>query len=288
MTPGRLGTAARSSRTRARRPGRRSSSAWRLGRAARAARPRATAPSPRRERVAGLARGAASASSIAARQRVAVGQVDALPQRRVGARDARRVAEARPGRRQPLAAQRPRRLADEDVGEHVRQVRDGGHQAVVRLGVDDRRARAEAGDRPVQALEQHPRARRGRRQVPGLVVEEVLAGVLDAGRLAAGQRMAADEALVVAPGDDRALRRADVGHHAGVRRRRPGPRRRVCGQRVDGHGDERGVGAGQRLGQAGARLVERAVRPAPARRADPPRARGRPGAGARPGRSTRR
>ena len=71
------------------------------------------------------------------------------------------------------------------------------HQAVVGLRVDRGRARAEASQQRVQALvEDAGGALRRRRQVPGGAVEQVLAGVLDAGRLGARQRVAADEALV--------------------------------------------------------------------------------------------
>ncbi len=147
-------------------------------------------------------------------QRVAVGRVDAAPQAGVGAGDARRVAEARAGGRRALAAERVERLGHEDVGHDVRQVADGGHHAVVDVGVDDGGPRAEPGEQPVQALEQRALGRRGRGQVPGGAVEEVLARVLDAGRLRARQRVAADEARVARGVDDRALGRADVGDDA--------------------------------------------------------------------------
>ena len=60
----------------------------------------------------------------------------------------------------------------------------------------------------------------GRRQVPGGVLEEIGAGVLDARRLRARQRVAADEARVVDAPHERPLDRADVGHHAVRPRRR--------------------------------------------------------------------
>ena len=52
--------------------------------------------------------------------------------------DAGRVAEARADARQRSSSWLQARggLGDEDVGQHVRQVRDGGQHAVVRLGVD--------------------------------------------------------------------------------------------------------------------------------------------------------
>ena len=73
--------------------------------------------------------------------------------------------------------------------------RDAGEQPVVRARVDGRGARAQPAIRPMQALVQDPAAG-ARRQVPGGAVEQVRAGVLDARRLGAGDRMAAYEALV--------------------------------------------------------------------------------------------
>ena len=79
-------------------------------------------------------------------------------------------------------AEHCRGLGDEHVGEHVRQVRDARHQAVVGVGVDRGGARAEAGQQSVQALVEHARgaapARACRYQVAP--VEEVLARVLHA------------------------------------------------------------------------------------------------------------
>ena len=55
----------------------------------------------------------------------------------------------------------------------------------------------ERAEEAVQTLVQHPRGRAGgRRQVPARALEQVLAGVLDARRLGAGEGVAADEALV--------------------------------------------------------------------------------------------
>ena len=92
----------------------------------------------------------------------------------------------------------PRRLRDEHVREDVRQVRDARHHAIVDGGVDRRRLRADAGERPVQALVERARGRRAGRQVPGRAVEEVGARVLDAGGLGTGERVPADEARVAA------------------------------------------------------------------------------------------
>ena len=82
--------------------------------------------------------------------------------------------------------------------------------------------------------------------------------MLDARGLGARQRVAADEALIVDRGHERALGRADVGHHAGRR----GGRQRLlhhARQRPHRRGDERRVGALHRLGGGAARHVDRAV-----------------------------
>ena len=127
--------------------------------------------------------------------------------------DPRHVAEARADARQPLVVlgQPPRGLRDQHVGHHVRQVRHGGQHAVVGLGVDRDRLRAEADDQPVQALVEQAAGALGRRQVPGRAVEQVAARGVDARRLGAGDRVAADEARVVDRGGQRALGRPDVG-----------------------------------------------------------------------------
>ena len=176
--------------------------------------------------------------------------------RGTGLGDAGGVAEARAGGRRVLGAQRLGRPCHEDVGHHVRQVADRGHHAVVDLGVDRRRARADAGQEPVQALEQDALRRRRRGQVPGGAVEEVLARVLDSGRLRPGERVAADEARVAPRVDHRALGRADVGHHAALRRRAQHVAHHL-GQAVDGHGDERGVGAVERVAEVAMGAVDR-------------------------------
>ena len=145
-------------------------------------------------------------SSMPRDQRVAVGQVDVGPDRAVGAGDARRVAEARPDRRQPLGLARAALAAwaTSRLASTCGRCETHAISAVVRVGVDRGRARAEAAEQPVQPLvEDAGGAAFGRRQVPGGAVEEILARVLDAGRLGAGQRVSADEALVA-----RGLRRA--------------------------------------------------------------------------------
>ena len=147
-------------------------------------------------------------------------------------------------------------LGHEDVRHHVGQVADGGHHPVVDVGVDDLRPRAEPGEQAVQALEEGSLRRRGRRQVPGGAVEEVLARVLDPRRLGAGQRVAADEARVARGFDDRALGRADVGDDAGARRLRE-DRRHGVGEDVDRHGDEDRVGPVERVAEVAMGAVDR-------------------------------
>ena len=286
MTPGRFGHRRRAARGRPPPTSPASSSALALARGLvlPGGEGRAVA---RGERARGPCRGARSVSSIACSERVAVGEVDVAPQRRVGAGDARRVAEARAGGRQPLAPERAGGLGDEDVGDDVRQVRDGGHHPVVDVGVDRRGPRAEAGDEAVQALEQRARRRRRRRQVPGGAVEQVRARVLDAGRLRARQRVAADEARVAVAATTRALGRADVGDDAvrpaparGPRRpsragRRPGRRRTRRRRRRARRRGRRGRSSiAPRASGLGGVRVDPADRRAEARRAasptDPP------------------
>ena len=78
-------------------------------------------------------------------------------------RSARRRRETASRKLGPVAGRRsrPRQrgggLGDEHVGEHVGQVRDGGQDPVVGLGVDRRRARAEPAQEAVQALVEHSR-----------------------------------------------------------------------------------------------------------------------------------
>ena len=138
----------------------------------------------------------------------------------------------------------PRRLADEHVGDHVRQMADRGHQSVVSLGVDRLDLRAQAGDRALQPVVEHPAGALGlRRQVPAGTLEEVLARVLHPRGLGARKRVAADEALIGAERRDYvALGRADVGDDrvgtAGVERRRG-----QLGQSADGRRAEDHVGA---------------------------------------------
>ena len=150
------------------------------------------------------------------------------------------------GRRSGARRRAARGLRDEQVGEHVRQVRDARHQAVV-----GRRRRSPSGcapkraQQPVQALVEHarrccrrrasdtrwrrrtdPRARARRRRSRRRRA--------DARRRSARRRRDVGE---------QALGRADVADHAV----RPGaaraPARTVSRERADGRGDEHDVGA---------------------------------------------
>ena len=126
------------------------------------------------------------------------------------------------------------------------------------VGVDRRRARAEAAEQPVQALVEHAGgAASGGRQVPGGAVEEVLAGVLDAGGLGARERMPADEALVGGGRGEHALGRADVAHHAvwaGGRRARCAT---VSASAPTGAATNTTSALGDRGGESSALLVDR-------------------------------
>ena len=194
MTPGRLGTTTASS----------ASSSPAVA-ASSASRPAAARSCQARRSLSG-GQPVANVAQLADRgvelgdQRVAVGRVDTGPQLGVGARDACGVAEARADVRPSahgLVAQGDGCAADQQVGQRVRQVRDRRHHAVVGLRFDHRRPGAQVGQQPVQALESHSRGLPGRSQIPGRTVEEILAGGAGAARLRAGQRVPADEPLVV-------------------------------------------------------------------------------------------
>ena len=96
-------------------------------------------------------------------------RVDVAPERRVGAGDARRVAEARPGRpgSRSSSPSASRGLADERRWRaRAGRWRDRGHQAVVDVGVDRGRARAR-GRRAAGAGARSSDARRRRRSASG-------------------------------------------------------------------------------------------------------------------------
>jgi hypothetical protein len=254
MTPGRLGTDARSSWTSA--PSRPASRSARRSPAA-ASFQRVTASASRAAALADLGQAGDGLIDLLG-QRVAVGQVDVGPDRAVG--PAHRVASRNEGRSAGRSSPPSAcgRLGDEHVGQDVREVRDAGHEPVVGLGVDRPGPPAERGDRAVQALEQDPARPRGRREVPDGPLEQVGAGVLHAGGLGARERMAAAEALVVE--HDRALGRADVGDRAVAR---CGGEHRVedPSQRADGHRDDGELGVGHRPGQRAGGHVDRPALP---------------------------
>ena len=179
----------------------------------------------------------------------------------------------------PGSARSPRelrgRLGDEGVGEHVREVADRRHQAVVGLGVDRLRPGAEAGDESLQAVvEDSARASLGRASGTS-------------GRPSKRSARAFSTPAVSAPasgwppmkrssspkrGDQLALGRADVADHGlgadGRERRgdliRKRPDRRRAEDRVGPL-----AGVGERIGGAVDRAqldrsVEGGPRPAPA------------------------
>ena len=266
-TPGRFGTATRSSRTGAAgQPGLEQRAGGR--RAAASCQAASRAPSPRSQRRADLAeRGDRVVDRGSPARRGWRGRCPPTAPGWRPPRASRRGSSGRSrGSRSP--SQRARGLGDEHVGQHVRQVRDGGHQRGRGSSASiDGRPRAERGDAAgAGARAGRPRSRARRRQVPGRALEEVLAGVLDARRLGARQRVAADEALVVDRRDDRALRRADVGDDAVRPARAASTAPTVAGQRADRRGDERRVRAARAPSASESRPRRR-------RRARAPRAR---------------
>ena len=142
------------------------------------------------------------------------------PDRGVGARDARGVAEARArsrgSRSALLAPARRAACATSTLASTCGRCETVAISAVVR-----RRRRSPSGARRAPASSgagarrARPRSRARRRQVPGGAVEQVRARVLDARRLGARERVAADEARGRRPArHDGALGRADVGDDA--------------------------------------------------------------------------
>ena len=106
------------------------------------------------------------------------------------------------------------------------------------------------------------------------------------GGLGAGERVAADEALVGVADDERALGRADVGDHA-VRRRRRERLADGLGQGADRRRDEHGVGARRPRSRASA---ARSIAPRSSAAANAPRSGSKPahlGAERAPGRRAR-
>ena len=191
--------------------------------------------------------------------RVPVLEEDVDPDPRVGAGHAGHVAQRAAGGCERLVALDPHRagLVEEDVGERVRQVARDRDEAVVRVGGDRDRDRAERGDEAVEQLVPLGLGARDRGQKPGRALEQLGRRPLGAARLGAADRVAADEArLAGRRGDHGALGRADVRHGAAVRggvehrpdlRRQRGDRRRDDGQLGTG---ERGAEIGRGLDRA--------------------------------------
>jgi hypothetical protein len=179
--------------------------------------------------------------------RDAVGRVDVAPDLGVRAGHAGHVAEARPDLAQRLAVveQPPRGLRGEHVGEHVREVAEHRDEPIVGGRVERDRPRAHVDHEAVQPLVEQPAGVRQGRQVPDGVLEQVRAGVLDPGRLGAGDRMAADEARVVDLVEQLLLGGADVRDHAVLPR---------AGERLLHQARER---AHRRAGEADRGAVER-------------------------------
>ena len=165
-------------------------------------------------------------------QSSAVLEEDVGPDAAVAAGDAREVAKARAGGEQRVARARVLpSLTHEDVGEHVRQVADHRHHAVVFLRVDGDRPRADLAEKPVEQLVGvGVDVRPGRHEVGG-ALEERCPGVGHAGRLGAAQRVTAHAAPLFVRRErphERALGAAHVADH-GVRRGRGARRLDVLG-----------------------------------------------------------
>ncbi len=143
---------------------------------------------------------------------------DVDPDPRVGAGDARHVAQRatrRVERLVPVDARRSR-LVDEQIGKRVREVARQRDQAVVSVGVDRDGDGADRSDERMQRAVALGVGLRDRGEEPGRAVEELGARVGRPARFGPADRMATDEAGVGACGaHDRALRRADVGDRAG-------------------------------------------------------------------------
>ena len=124
--------------------------------------PRAAAPCQRRDRLARHRSGSARRPRAGARRSASISRATAsrlvakMSPQIAGFAPATRVVSRKlgptSGRRSDSSAARRGGLADEHVGEHVREVADRRHQPVVGLGVDRLRPRAQVGDRPLQAV----------------------------------------------------------------------------------------------------------------------------------------
>ena len=116
---------------------------------------------------------------------------------------------------------------------------DGDHLVVV-VGAERDDLGAELGDDGGDGGERGVGGHRLRRQHPHGALEEVGVGAVEAVELAAGHRVAADEAAVVDRRADRALDAADVGDDAGGLGERPLD---LVGHGQHRHGHERELAA---------------------------------------------
>ena len=257
-------------------PARRSSPAgWRRRRAARAggrrrARPRAGGDGPRRRaacQAATASRSPARISSAASRSRAPTASIASATASRLlakmspqiaGLEPATRVASRKLGptsgirseSRVSSAAASPTRTLASTCGRWLTvAIRRSCASASIACGRAPRPATS-----ALQAVVEDAAGALGRGQVPAGALEEVGAGVLHPGGLGAGQRVAADEALVVAErGDQLALGRAGVGDHASRGRWRRAPRATCSASAADRRGAEDRLGALAGLARASRR-----------------------------------
>ena len=200
------------------------------------------------------------------------------------------------GSRSRLRRAAPRGLRDEHVGEHVRQVRDAWPSArSCVVGVDRRRARAEAGEqRGAGARRGRPPVARGRRQVPGRrrrTGPRARARRPRSRRPASGWPPTKRWSSTAAATSARLVEPTSVTTQSGAAPP-PAPRATDAGQRAHRRGDEHDVGAARppRRPMPHARVDRAALERARRARRRRGRSRGprRRGARARPARSSRR
>ena len=161
-------------------------------------RPRGSAPRPRRRRSATPSIASATASRLLAKMSPQIAGL--APATRVVSRKLGPTSGSRSESRVSSAAAWPTSTLATTCGRWLTvAISRSWASASIACG-----AGAEAGDDALQAVVEHAAGALGRRQVPAGALEEVGAGVLDPGGLGAGQRVAADEALVAR----RARRRA--------------------------------------------------------------------------------
>ena len=162
------------------------------------------------------------------------------------------------GSRSPPAASASGRLGDEHVREHVRQVGDGRQDRVVGLGLDRRRAGAEAVQQPVQPLVEQPEvvgagvryqvapSNRSARACSTPAVSAPASGWPPTNR---GSSCAATTARLVEPTSVTTQSPGAAGERLADAR----------GERADRHRDEHRLGVRDRLGTVSRRPVERAA-----------------------------